>query len=54
MTKLTVNKVAAPAAAASPSAQVIAAATADISLKDSKGRTILLRRPGVLAQFRLV
>lgn len=53
MTKLTVNK---PTAApvASPSAQAIASATAEVSIQDAKGRKILLRRPGVLAQFRLV
>lgn len=39
---------------ATPTAQVLAKANAEITLQDSLGRTIVLRKPGVLAQFRLV
>jgi len=56
MTKLTVNPPAAraPAATASPSAQVMAKATESWEVEDTSGRTIQLRKPGMLAQFRLV
>jgi len=38
----------------SPSEQLIAAAKAEAVVTDAKGRAITLRKPGVLAQFRLV
>ena len=38
----------------SPAAQVIAAALAAVSVVDSAGRTIVLKKPAVLAQFRLI
>lgn len=38
----------------SPSEQLIAKASAEVVLTDPGGRVIKLRRPGVLAQFRLV
>jgi hypothetical protein len=37
-----------------PSSQLIAQASKDVSITDDKGRTLVLRRPGVLAQFRLI
>ena len=37
-----------------PSTELVKAAVSEIEIKDSVGRTILLRKPGVLAQFRLV
>lgn len=47
MTKLTVN-------ADAPSVEVVKAATAEASVKDARGRNITLRKPGALAQFRLM
>jgi hypothetical protein len=38
----------------SPSQQVVAAAQAEVIIPDAKGRKITLRKPGVLAQYRLV
>lgn len=49
-TKLTVNAPAAP----TPSEQVSARALAPVEIKDSQGRSITLRRPPVLQQFRLI
>lgn len=46
MAKLTVNP--------SPSAEVVAKATAETSVTDARGRVITLKKPGVLAQYRLV
>ncbi|MDE2354944.1 MAG: hypothetical protein KGL17_07975 [Betaproteobacteria bacterium] len=37
-----------------PSEEVVAKAAAEVSVTDDRGRTIKLRRPGVIAQFRLV
>jgi hypothetical protein len=37
-----------------PSQEVVAKAIAEIAVTDSAGRTIKLKKPGVLAQFRLV
>lgn len=37
-----------------PSEQVVAKAIEQVDITDSNGRTITLKRPGVLAQFRLV
>lgn len=38
----------------SPTAQVIAAAKAEFVFTDAKGRAITLKKPGVLAQYRLI
>lgn len=38
----------------SPSAQVVAKALAEIEVTDSLGRVFKLRKPGLLAQYRLV
>lgn len=46
MTKVTVNQ--------TPSAQVIAKATESTETTDARGRVITMRKPGVLAQYRLV
>lgn len=45
MVKVTVN---------TPSEQVVAKAAAEVSVTDDRGRVIKLRKPGVVAQFRLV
>lgn len=45
MGKVTVN---------SPSEQVIAQAQAEASVTDARGREIVLRKPGVLAQYRFI
>lgn len=37
-----------------PSAEIIAKATAEVTVTDARGRVITLKKPGVLAQFRLV
>jgi hypothetical protein len=37
-----------------PSVEVIAKATAEVTVTDARGRVITLKKPGVLAQFRLV
>lgn len=37
-----------------PSQQVIRSATADVGIKDARGRAITLKKPGILAQYRLV
>ena len=50
MTKLNVNKT----AAASPAAEIIAKSVSEVAITDAKGRSITLRKPGVLAQFRLI
>jgi hypothetical protein len=47
MTKVTLNET-------TPTAQVVAKAAADVIITDGRGRAIKLRRPGVLAQFRLI
>jgi len=44
MTSVTIN----------PSEQLIQAATAEVTVTDAKGRVLTLRKPGVLAQFRLI
>lgn len=46
MTTVNINK--------TPSEQLIAKASQEVEVTDAKGRKILLRKPGVLAQFRLV
>ncbi len=47
MTKVTVKE-------STPSAQLIAKAMQEVTVTDSTGRAIKLRKPGVLAQYRLV
>ena len=47
MTKVTVKE-------STPSAQLIAKAMQEVTVTDSAGRAIKLRKPGVLAQYRLV
>ncbi len=47
MTKITVKE-------STPSAQLIAKAMQEVTVTDSTGRAIKLRKPGVLAQYRLV
>jgi hypothetical protein len=37
-----------------PSEELIAQATSEVSIVDTKGRTIKIKKPGVLAQYRLV
>ncbi|AOY93831.1 hypothetical protein BKK79_20000 [Cupriavidus sp. USMAA2-4] len=37
-----------------PSEEVVARAAAEVTITDAKGRQITLRKPGILAQFRLV
>lgn len=37
-----------------PSAQVVAHSVAEVSVVDASGRSITLKKPGVLAQFKLV
>ena len=51
MTRLTVNKT---AEAITPSEQLIAKAAESKTICDANGRNITLRKPGMLAQFRLV
>lgn len=46
MAKVTVNE--------SPAAQAVAKAVEQFSVTDERGRVIVLKKPGVLAQFRLV
>lgn len=46
MAKLTVNP--------TPSAEAVAKAVAETSVPDARGRVITLKKPGVLAQYRLV
>lgn len=40
--------------APTPSAELIAAALKEATVTDANGRTIKLRKPGVLAQYRLI
>ncbi|OJY23539.1 hypothetical protein [Pandoraea sp. 64-18] len=47
MAKLTVNT-------GTPSDEVVRAAVAEHSVQDATGRTLLLRKPGILAQYRLI
>ncbi|WP_331693489.1 hypothetical protein [Pandoraea sputorum] len=47
MTKLTVN-------AGSPSDEIVKAAVAEHTVQDTSGRALLLRKPGILAQYRLI
>lgn len=37
-----------------PSAEIIAAAVSECTVSDSRGRVIVLKKPGVLAQYRIV
>lgn len=37
-----------------PSSEVVAKATAEVTVTDARGRVITLKKPGVLAQYRLV
>jgi len=46
MAKVTLNQ--------TPTAQVIAKAAAAVTITDTRGRSITLKKPGVLAQFRLI
>lgn len=46
MTKVTINQ--------TPTQDVVAKAQAEVTVKDARGRVITLRKPGVLAQYRLV
>ena len=46
MAKVTINQ--------TPSAQVVAKAISATTVTDSAGRTITLKKPGVLAQYRLI
>ena len=46
MTTVTINE--------TPAQQVIAKATAEVSVKDVHARVIKLKKPGILAQFRIV
>jgi hypothetical protein len=48
MAKMTVNKT------PTPSEQIVKAASADVLVTDKRGRSFKLKKPGVLAQFRLV
>lgn len=43
-----------PTVTVNPTEQLIAAANQSFDVTDARGRTITLRKPGVLAQFRLV
>lgn len=43
-----------PADSASPSAQLVQQALKEEIVEDAKGRKLLLRKPSVLAQFRIV
>jgi hypothetical protein len=43
--KVTINR---------PSGEVLKTANVEVSITDAKGRVITLRKPGVLAQYRLV
>jgi hypothetical protein len=55
MQKVTVHPQGAPAPAAdTPSAQLVRAAQQEATVTDARGRAITLRKPGVLAQYRLV
>lgn len=47
MTMITLNPT-------TPTAEVISKAAADVTIDGGRGRAIKLRRPGVLAQFRLI
>ena len=49
MAKVTINH-----DAPTPSQQIVAAAAAEVVVKDAQGRSLTLRRPGILAQFRLI
>lgn len=51
MVKVSVNK---DAKAPTASEQLMASATAEAQVTDARGRVIKLRKPGVLAQFRIV
>jgi hypothetical protein len=51
--KVTINKDAKPAAE-TPSQQLVAKANASVVIPDPRGRLIELKKPGVLAQFRLI
>jgi hypothetical protein len=39
---------------APPSEQAVAKAAETVTIQDAKGRSIVLRKPGVLAQYRLI
>jgi hypothetical protein len=51
--KVTVN-VGSEAAAPTPSQQVVAQATNEVSVQDSAGRTIVLRKPNPLTKLRFI
>ncbi len=51
--KVTMNPDPVPTAP-TPTEQIIAKAAAEVVITDPRGRTIKLRKPGVLAQFRLI
>lgn len=48
MTKVTITE-----SSCTPSAQILAAANATFEEKDARGRTLTLKKPGLLMQFRL-
>jgi len=50
--KVTLNQT--QAQAQTPSAQAVAKANAEVVFIDPKGRSIKLKKPGILAQYRLV
>lgn len=54
MTKVSINKESAAAADGSPTQQLLVNAAKTVSVQDSTGRVILLKKPGVLAQYRIV
>jgi hypothetical protein len=37
-----------------PSEQILSSAAEAVTIRDSKGRTISLKKPGILAQYRIV
>lgn len=54
MARVKVHSEAEAVAPASPSGELIRQATLEETITDAKGRRILMRKPGVLAQFHLV
>jgi hypothetical protein len=46
MSKLTMHE--------TPTGQVIATAAAEVMVEDSRGRVFTIRRPGILAQYRII
>jgi hypothetical protein len=56
MTKVTVrpDRSAQAGAASTPSEQIIQGVTDEFAVEDSNGRQITLKKPGILAQYRLI